>query len=82
MYVNFVLRLVHSSSLEEILKRERAYAKVISDMITSMDEEVETLNSTQQKEMDIKIKQLDITTTSDVCKLCLTLNLVKLISCF
>lgn len=58
-------RLVHSSSLEEILRRERAYAKVISDMNTVMDEEVETLNSTQQKEMDIKIKQLDITTTSD-----------------
>lgn len=66
MFYNMVLRLVHSSSLEEILRRERAYAKVISDMNTVMDEEVETLNSTQQKEMDIKIKQLDITTTSDV----------------
>uniref|UniRef100_W8B6Q2 Uncharacterized protein C12orf4 n=1 Tax=Ceratitis capitata TaxID=7213 RepID=W8B6Q2_CERCA len=59
-------RLVHSSSLEEILKREGAYAKVISDITTQMDREVETLNSAQQQEMDSKIKQLDITTTPDV----------------
>ncbi|CAD6993081.1 protein C12orf4 homolog isoform X2 [Ceratitis capitata] len=58
-------RLVHSSSLEEILKREGAYAKVISDITTQMDREVETLNSAQQQEMDSKIKQLDITTTPD-----------------
>ncbi|ALC47815.1 CG9986, partial [Drosophila busckii] len=58
-------RLVHSSSLEEILKRERTYAKVISDMTEHMDSEVETLNSSQQKEMDSQINQLDITTTSE-----------------
>ncbi|XP_053945000.1 protein C12orf4 homolog [Anastrepha ludens] len=58
-------RLVHSSSLEDILKRERAYAKVVSDINKQMDQEVETLNSTQQQEMDLKIKQLDITTTSE-----------------
>ncbi|XP_067617176.1 ferry endosomal RAB5 effector complex subunit 3 [Eurosta solidaginis] len=58
-------RLVHSSSLEEILKRERAYAKVISDLTIQMEQEVDTLNSNQQQEMDSKIKQLDITTTSE-----------------
>ncbi|EDW81494.2 uncharacterized protein Dwil_GK12097 [Drosophila willistoni] len=58
-------RLVHSSSLEEILKRERAYAKVIGDMTEHMDSEVETLNNSQQQEMDSQINQLDITTTSE-----------------
>ncbi|XP_030371680.1 protein C12orf4 homolog [Scaptodrosophila lebanonensis] len=58
-------RLVHSSSLEDILKRERAYAKVIADLTGRMDEEVETLNNSQQQEMDSQINQLDITTTSD-----------------
>lgn len=65
--------MVHSSSLEEILKRERTYAKVISDINKQMDTEVETLNSSQQQEMDSKIRQLDITTTSEV-------NTVKQIS--
>ncbi|KAH8281129.1 hypothetical protein KR054_012110 [Drosophila jambulina] len=58
-------RLVHSSSLEEILKRERTYAKVVADMTDHMDNEVETLNNSQQQEMDSQINQLDITTTSD-----------------
>ncbi|XP_017141225.1 protein C12orf4 homolog [Drosophila miranda] len=58
-------RLVHSSSLEEILKRERAYAKVIAGMTEHMDSEVETLNTSQQQEMDSQINQLDITTTSE-----------------
>lgn len=59
-------RLVHSSSLEEILLKERSYARVISDMIQHMDKEVEKLNSSQQEEMETKINQLDITTTSEV----------------
>lgn len=58
-------RLVHSTSLEDILKRERGYAKVISDMTDLMDNEVETLNTSQQQEMDSQINQLDITTTSE-----------------
>ncbi|TDG50465.1 hypothetical protein AWZ03_003054 [Drosophila navojoa] len=57
-------RLVHSSSLEDILKRERGYAKVIADMTDHMDSEVETLKDSQQQEMDSQINQLDITTTS------------------
>ncbi|XP_037949822.1 protein C12orf4 homolog [Teleopsis dalmanni] len=56
-------RLVHSSSLEEILKRERSYAK--ADMTNQMDLEVETLNSSHQDEMESQINQLDITTTSE-----------------
>jgi len=59
-------RLVHSSNLEEILKRERSYAKVIAEMIHTMDREVENLSTTQQEEMDAHINQLDITTTSEV----------------
>ncbi|KAH8295407.1 hypothetical protein KR018_010900 [Drosophila ironensis] len=58
-------RLVHSSSLEEILKRERAYAKVVADMNELMESEVETLHHSLQQEMDSQINQLDITTTSD-----------------
>lgn len=58
-------RLVHSSSLGDILKKERAYAKLIANMIKDMDNEVETLNNSQQEEMDTKINQLDITTTSE-----------------
>ncbi|XP_017874738.1 PREDICTED: protein C12orf4 homolog isoform X2 [Drosophila arizonae] len=58
-------RLVHSSSLEDILKRERGYAKVIADMTDHMDSEVETLKDSQQQEMDSQINQLDITTTSE-----------------
>uniref|UniRef100_A0A1I8NN21 Macro domain-containing protein n=1 Tax=Stomoxys calcitrans TaxID=35570 RepID=A0A1I8NN21_STOCA len=58
-------RLVHSSSLEEILKKERAYSKVIANMTKEMDKEVETLNNTQQEEMESKINQLDITTTPE-----------------
>lgn len=58
-------RLVHSSSLEEILKRERTYAKVVANMTEHIDNEVETLNNSQQQEMDSQINQLDITTTSD-----------------
>ncbi|XP_064551191.1 protein C12orf4 homolog isoform X1 [Drosophila montana] len=58
-------RLVHSSSLEDILKRERGYAKVIADRTEHMDCEVETLKNSQQQEMDSQINQLDITTTSE-----------------
>lgn len=58
-------RLVHSSSLEEILKRERAYSKIIANMTKEMDKEVETLNNSQQEEMESKINQLDITTTPE-----------------
>ncbi|KAI8130488.1 hypothetical protein FF38_11855 [Lucilia cuprina] len=58
-------RLVHSSSLEDILNKERTYAKVIANMNTQMDKEVETLNNSQQEEMESKINQLDITTTSE-----------------
>lgn len=58
-------RLVHSSSLEEILKKERAYSKIIANMTKEMDKEVETLNNSQQEEMESKINQLDITTTPE-----------------
>ncbi|CAD7084346.1 unnamed protein product [Hermetia illucens] len=58
-------RLVHSSSLPEILVKEKGYAKTVADLINRMDTEVEALNSEQQEEMDKKINQLDISTTSE-----------------
>lgn len=58
-------RLVHSSSLEEILKKERSYAKTIATMQIQMDKEFDSLNNSQQEEMESKINQLDINTTSE-----------------
>lgn len=57
---------MHSSSLPEILVKEKGYAKTVADLINRMDTEVEALNSEQQEEMDKKINQLDISTTSEV----------------
>lgn len=63
-------RLVHSSSLEEILRKEREYAKVIAQITSQMEAEVEAMNISQQDEMESTVQQLDITTTTeDVNKL-------------
>lgn len=63
-------RLVHSSSLEEILRKERDYAKVIAQITAQMENEVDALNNSQQEEMESTVQQLDITTTTeDVNKL-------------
>lgn len=63
-------RLVHSSSLEEILRKERDYAKVIAQITAQMESEVDALNNSQQEEMESTVQQLDITTTTeDVNKL-------------
>lgn len=63
-------RLVHSSSLEEILRKERDYAKVIAQITAQMETEINALNNSQQEEMESTIQQLDITTTTyDVNKL-------------
>lgn len=58
-------RLVHSPLLPEILIKEKAYAKSISDMITRMDNEIQNLSDQQATEMDTKIEQLDVSTTSE-----------------
>lgn len=58
-------RLVHSSSLMDILMKEQSYAKTIIEMNQQRDIEVSALISEQQNEMESKIEQLDIGTTSD-----------------
>lgn len=58
-------RLVHSSSLMDILKKEQRYAKIIIEMNRHRDQEISSLISEQQNEMDAKIEQLDIDTTSE-----------------
>lgn len=59
-------RLVHSPLLPEILIKEKTYAKSISEMIARMDKEIESLNDRQAVEMENKIEQLDVSTTSEV----------------
>lgn len=46
-------RLVHSSSLPEILVKEKIYSKVIVDMITKMDSDI------QQTQLESNVDQLD-----------------------
>lgn len=58
-------RLVHSSSLMDILMKEQRYAKTIIEMNQQRDIEVSALIAEQQNEMEAKIEQLDIGTTSD-----------------
>ncbi|KAG4070694.1 hypothetical protein HA402_013614 [Bradysia odoriphaga] len=58
-------RLVHSPLLPEILIKEKAYAKTISEMIVRMDKEIASLNDRQAVEMENKIEQLDVSTTSE-----------------
>lgn len=57
---------MHSQLLPEILVKESSYAKLINDMNVKMDKEITSLTNNQQNEMEIKIAQLDVSTTSDV----------------
>lgn len=67
-------RLVHSPLLPEILIKEKAYAKTISEMIARMDKEIVSLNERQAVEMENKIEQLDVSTTSEVMRIPVRLN--------
>lgn len=58
-------RLVHSSSLMDILIKERGYAKSIIEMNRQRDDEIQMLINQQQTEMEQKIEQLDDGTTSE-----------------
>jgi Uncharacterised conserved protein (DUF2362) len=58
--------LVHSSSLPELLAQEKAYAKIISDMMQKMNNELEELNTVQQNEMEKEIQQLELSNNSDI----------------
>lgn len=57
--------LVHSSSLPAILQKEKTYADVIANLNRKMNEEMETLNTAQQLEMDQHIELLDKYTTNE-----------------
>lgn len=58
-------RLVHSSQLMEILLKEQTYAKSIIEMNRERDEQIKSLITEQQTEMEKKIEQLDDGTTSE-----------------
>jgi hypothetical protein len=58
-------RLIHTNLLPDILEKERDYAKTVSNLINQMDTEIETLNKEHQIDMDKKIQQLDLSTTSE-----------------
>lgn len=58
-------RLVHSSSLMEILMKEQSYAKSIIKMNQQREGEIDALINEQQTEMEEKIEQLDAGTTSE-----------------
>lgn len=59
-------RLVHSAGmLPDILTKEYIYSKTIADMAIRMDNEIDSMNNQHQQDMDSKIQQLDVTTTSE-----------------
>lgn len=58
-------RIVHSSSLMEVLMKEQSYAKTIIEINRQRDEQIQSLMIEQQNEMERKIDQLDDGTTSE-----------------
>lgn len=58
-------RLVHSSSLVDILNKEQSYAEIIADVTNRMDSELELLINNQQAEMETKLKQLEGLTSQE-----------------
>jgi Uncharacterised conserved protein (DUF2362) len=58
-------QMVHSSSLSDILSKEKNYASTISSLVLRMEKETEELHSMHQEVMDSKINLLDVETTSD-----------------
>lgn len=58
-------QMAHSSSLQDILLKEKNYASSISSLVLRMERETEELNQMHQEVMDSKINLLDVETTSD-----------------
>lgn len=58
-------QMVHSSSLQDIMLKEKNYALTISSLVVRMEKEVSELNQMHQEVMDSKINLLDVETTSD-----------------
>lgn len=63
--------LVHSSTLPQILVKEKGYADIIADLNRRMNEEMESLSVAQQMEMDEHVELLDsnLTTPEDINRL-------------
>ena len=57
--------MVHSSSLQDVVMKEKNYALSISSLAMRMEREVGELNQMHQEVMDSKINLLDVETTSD-----------------
>jgi hypothetical protein len=58
-------QMVHSSSLQDILMKEKNYASTISSYFIRMENEIGELNEMHQEVMESKINLLDVETTSD-----------------
>ncbi|XP_040151422.1 protein C12orf4 homolog [Anopheles arabiensis] len=58
-------QLVHSSLLPEILAKEREYARTIASLATQMTQQITTMNTLHQEEIESKIKLLDISITPE-----------------
>ncbi|XP_055617574.1 protein C12orf4 homolog [Toxorhynchites rutilus septentrionalis] len=58
-------QLVHSSVLSEILAKEREYAKVITNLMAQMTQQINTMNTLHHEEIESKMKLLDISVTSE-----------------
>uniref|UniRef100_A0A8W7K8F2 Uncharacterized protein n=1 Tax=Anopheles albimanus TaxID=7167 RepID=A0A8W7K8F2_ANOAL len=58
-------QLVHSSLLPEILNKEREYARTIASLSTQMTQQINTMNTLHQEEIEAKLKLLDISITPE-----------------
>lgn len=58
-------QIIHSSSLQDIILKEKNYASSISSLVLRMERETDELNQMHQEVMDSKINLLDVETTSD-----------------
>ncbi|XP_058058972.1 protein C12orf4 homolog [Anopheles bellator] len=58
-------QLVHSSLLPEILGKEREYARTIASLSTQMTQQICTMNTLHQEEIESKLKLLDISITPE-----------------
>ncbi|CRK88734.1 CLUMA_CG002597, isoform A [Clunio marinus] len=65
IFAQYYHQMVHSSSLQDILLKEKNYASKISSFVLRMEQEIGELNQIQQEVMDSKINLLDVETTSD-----------------
>ncbi|XP_045539912.1 protein C12orf4 homolog [Papilio machaon] len=58
-------KLVHSPALDTILQVENSYAKTVSNMMQSRDEDINKLTERQTEEMEEKMRLLNVSTTEE-----------------